>query len=58
MKDFLAVFLTILLFSLWFIPVFIELHFNDDRNWGSLYVPLFIITLFWGDIIKKEYFNN
>ena len=51
---FLLIFITILVFILWFIPIIAINMFPGQHGWSVLYIPIFIISLCWGDILTKR----
>ncbi len=57
MKDFLAVFITILIFITWLIPAFMQWH-TGVGNWGALYISISGFTSWWLYIIDQHYFKK
>ncbi len=56
--NFLTVFISILLFILWLIPPYMMSRSNEWGNWGALYIPVVILSICWGRILHKKYFES
>jgi hypothetical protein len=54
--NFLATLITVFILITWFIPAYIVYH-GFNGLWGILYLPIFIVTLMWGDILRDKYFK-
>ena len=56
-KNFLATLITILIFSLWFVPL--SMYCRDGKpEWNFLYIPVVGLFFAWGDVLNKHYFKN
>ena len=60
--NFMAVLITLMIFSLWILPAYM-IHITPVSDglvsaWGILYIPVFILTCLWGSILHRKYFYN
>ena len=59
MKNFIVIFITLLLFALHFIPVYMYLQPSMVQSaWGMLYIPIFVMDILWGCVLYVNYFDN
>lgn len=61
-KNFLAIIITLMLFALWILPAYMY-HITPASDgtvsaWGILYLPVFILSCLWGNILHRKYFLN
>lgn len=54
MKNAIAIIITFMLFTLWFLPAFMIYH-GFNNGWGGLYVAICILSLWWGSVIHDEF---
>lgn len=54
-KNFLAVLITLLVFALWILPAFMMYH-GLSNSWGTLYLPICILTGLWGGVLWNKYY--
>jgi len=64
--NFLTVFVTVLLFFLWLLPAICIMQTTKigettsyfvTNPWGLLYIPIFIMTMTWGNILYRKYYS-
>lgn len=56
-KNLLATLLSIFVLALWAIPI-ILVQMTDKSYWGLLYLLITLITLCWGNVIHKHYYEK
>ncbi len=54
--NFLATLITFFVFALWFLPAFMIYH-GGKGEWGMAYLPIFGLSVCWGIILMKKYFQ-
>lgn len=54
MKNAIAIIISFMLFILWFFPAF-TVSLTGQTGWGALYVPIFVMSLFWGNILYEKF---
>ena len=52
MKDFIVLITTIFIFLIWFIPSREAHYFGNNDPIGMLYLPIFLITVYWIYVIQ------
>jgi len=58
MKNFLVILITLMLFTLWFLPAYVIGILHLGSEWGVLYIPILSLSLFWSLLLYKEnYFS-
>lgn len=53
-RNFIFTLITLFVFILWFIPVFMIYH-GYRNEWGFLYLPIIGISFLWGLVIANTY---
>lgn len=56
-KNFLAIFVSTLIFILYFLPAYM-MYLQPKALWGLLYLPLFIFSITWGIVLNTAYFKK
>lgn len=56
-RNFFAFVITMVIFSLWFLPAYMLYHTIGQSGWPMLYLPIVAITVMWGIVISKKYFD-
>lgn len=54
MKNLIVLLVTIMIFVLWLTPFWAFQHL-PGIPWGWLYVPIFIISISWGDFLVEQF---
>ena len=57
-KNFLTILITILIFLLWLLPSREAHYFSSGSKISVLYLPIFILTIFWGIILYNFYYDD
>ena len=57
-KNFLTILITILIFLLWLLPSREAHYFSSCSKISVLYLPIFILTIFWGIILYNFYYDD
>lgn len=55
MKQFYIFILTIMLFSLWFLPPYLIIVHNASGGWGALYIPIIGLTILFGVLVRVHF---
>lgn len=55
MRQFYVFLVTMLLFSLYFLPAVIIIKYNQPPQWAWLYAPIVGMTLGFGELVHKHF---